>query len=52
MKCEHCGAEMKKGTKVCPECGMNMGQKSRRGAIADAMARAKAKVKDTDNDNA
>ena len=49
MKCDHCGATMKAGTKVCPECGMKMGaKKSRRDAIAGAMA----KVKDTDRDNA
>ena len=47
MKCDHCGAEMKKGTKVCPECGMKV-KSSRRDAIAGAMA----KVKDTDRDNA
>lgn len=48
MKCDHCGAEMKPGTTVCPECGMKMAPaKARRGAIS----RAIKKVKDTDRDN-
>jgi predicted amidophosphoribosyltransferase len=45
MKCDNCGSDMKKGAKVCPECGMTV-KTSRRDAIAGAMT----KVKDTDMD--
>ncbi len=47
MKCDHCGAEMKAGAKVCPECGMKAkGSKSPR----EALSRAAASVKDKDMD--
>ena len=38
MKCEHCGAELEKGAKVCTSCGtkVTMGDKAEAGTVSVA----------------